>query len=1250
MKPANEKNEALLTTNKTRLSIAILIALASLSENSGTYASPGEVCSDGTLPTSPHTCSNGVVIPTNYVNSPILRKFVDTLPGLTPAAANTFADGTQGAYIPIAVADSMSYPGSHYYELAVVEYSQKMHSDLPKPSMLRGYVQIDRSTTNSQTPATPSDNLFSLKYPDGSQIYVAKEKGEINGVWDHSLDKDALGNPIMVAAIAFDKPHYLGPAIVATRGVPTRIKMNNLLPKGHATTDSQGKVTRNGDLFLPVDEALPGAGNSTIPLATFPQNRIAIHLHGGDNPWISDGTPLQWFSAETDPTIDPSLKRGNRSFNVPDMPYPGEAAVTLFWPNNQSARLAWYHDHAFGITRQNVYAGEAAPYLITDTAEDAALGSAVPSDMLALVLQDKTFVPYDIAAQDNKWDQAHWGAPGDLWYQHVYEPNILDHDPNTGQPLSSPLINPAGRWDYGPTASGADSTPAVLPLPDGSYGQVSSSPEVYTDTAMVNGVAYPSVTVEPKAYRVHFLNGASDRYFNLSLWVADSNTISVDGRTHTEVKMVPEIVITGVTVNNAGNGYKAPLVLITDNNGYGSGAIATAQVDNVGRITGITLIKSGSGYSNPQIQISDVSGTGASVSFQLDESRPGGIPDPEAAGPNIINFANEAGLLPHPIVHKPKAMDLDKYNSETGGGFYLANAERGDTVIDFSQYAGKTLILYNDSTAPVPDGDPRYDYYTGDLDQRTIGGAPSTHPGYGPNTRTLMQIKVASVSANGGVAQAYDPNGNGGPLATVLPTVYEHTADPHIDPSIVADGKPSTITLEQWKAAHKNITLVTKTIEGGFDVNFGRLIANFGIELPGQNKPTPLAYIDSPSDIIQDGKVQYWHIENNDADNHPIHFHLFNVQVIARVDHETGRLINPNPDEAGWKETVQNWPFEDIIVALKPKTPALPFGLPDSVRLMDPVLNTGDYTNTSLDQNYSAANVSPSSIPLIFQQYDLLTGAFIPPVNNIPSVVNDIKNYGWEYTFHCHILGHEENDLMRPIKFLPKPAIVPPAPKNVALDTATGKLTWRDPTPAQSPTTKGNPANEIGFRVEYASKIHGVVGPFTNAIPVGGLELFTIIPNNTLSQNLKSNPTPKINALANAVSFNIDSRVLPQTDLVYRVVAVNQAGETPSTPVSVAYSVIAPIKVAAFVMSTGTVDLSWVYNAVNESGFTLQRATSPDFSTGLVNTKIPSVKKVRIQNYVFKNVPRGSYYFRVQATNALWTSNWATSVAPITVP
>ena len=40
-----------------------------------------------------------------------------------------------------------------------------------------------------------------------------------------------------------------------------------------------------------------------------------------------------------------------------------------YYPNNQSARLLWYHDHAFGITRINAYAGIASAYIIRDDFE-----------------------------------------------------------------------------------------------------------------------------------------------------------------------------------------------------------------------------------------------------------------------------------------------------------------------------------------------------------------------------------------------------------------------------------------------------------------------------------------------------------------------------------------------------------------------------------------------------------------------------------------------------------------------------------------------------------------------------------------------------------------------------------------------------------------------------------------------------------------------------------------------------------------
>ena len=56
----------------------------------------------------------------------------------------------------------------------------------------------------------------------------------------------------------------------------------------------------------------------------------------------------------------------------------------------------FYHDHAWGITRLNVYAGEAAGYLITDDTEKALVASGTipaPTDAIPLVVQDRTFVP-----------------------------------------------------------------------------------------------------------------------------------------------------------------------------------------------------------------------------------------------------------------------------------------------------------------------------------------------------------------------------------------------------------------------------------------------------------------------------------------------------------------------------------------------------------------------------------------------------------------------------------------------------------------------------------------------------------------------------------------------------------------------------------------------------------------------------------------------------------------------------------------
>lgn len=46
--------------------------------------------------------------------------------------------------------------------------------------------------------------------------------------------------------------------------------------------------------------------------------------------------------------------------------------------------------------------------------------------------------------------------------------------------------------------------------------------EQFNDTPIVNGTAYPTVTLQPKAYRFRILNAANDRFFNLQWYMADS--------------------------------------------------------------------------------------------------------------------------------------------------------------------------------------------------------------------------------------------------------------------------------------------------------------------------------------------------------------------------------------------------------------------------------------------------------------------------------------------------------------------------------------------------------------------------------------------------------------------------------------------------------------------------------------------------------------------------------------------------------
>jgi hypothetical protein len=223
-----------------------------------------------------------------------------------------------------------------------------------------------------------------------------------------------------------------------------------------------------------------------------------------------------------------------------------------------------------------------------------------------------------------------------------------------------------------------------------------------------------------------------------------------------------------------------------------------------------------------------------------------------------------------------------------------------------------------------------------------------------------------------------------------------------------------------------------------FTLDYGRMNATLGVELPLTNFLTqttiPYGYIDPPTEIIQQGQTQLWKITHNGVDTHFVHFHLFNVQVVNRMGWD-GTIRPPDANELGWKDTVRMNPLEDILVALQPITPTTPFPIRDSIRLMD----------TTTAQGTSGQ----------------FTGS--DPFNNRITVTNAPLNFGWEYVWHCHILGHEENDMMRPILF----EVPPPAPSALTLTAAnspaTGiNLTWTDNSASESSFTVAR-ATDAGF-------------------------------------------------------------------------------------------------------------------------------------------------------------------------------------------
>lgn len=219
---------------------------------------------------------------------------------------------------------------------------------------------------------------------------------------------------------------YLGATIIAQRGQPVTVNATNNLGVHPLAA------------WISPNNGVPGiqASDAVAP-------RAAVHHHGGYNQEGSDGGPGDWFP-------------GN-----PNNPLLQGPTYTYTYANDMQAATQWYHDHAVGITRLNVYAGLAGCY----------------------------------------------------WLRDQYDTGLA------GNPLGLPYNGPNGTYEIPLVLQDK----AFINNPDGSSSQNYTAnppnwePEFFGDVAVVNGKAWPNLNVEQAIYRFRLINGAEARLFNLSL-------------------------------------------------------------------------------------------------------------------------------------------------------------------------------------------------------------------------------------------------------------------------------------------------------------------------------------------------------------------------------------------------------------------------------------------------------------------------------------------------------------------------------------------------------------------------------------------------------------------------------------------------------------------------------------------------------------------------------------------------------------
>jgi len=254
---------------------------------------------------------------------------------------------------------------------------------------------------------------------------------------------------------------------------------------------------------------------------------LVTHVHGAHVEYHSDGYPESWYLPNANNIPDGYAKRG-RFYNTKGSKQDGSAVYR--YDNSETSTTLFYHDHALGLTRLNVYAAGGGFWLIRKKNDR--------DDFLRR--KQKLPGPPPIYGEDPNSDpdvrkkireipimiqQMSFYEDGRLFYpaNRVYQQNDTCSD-----------------GDVFADTSGMPNIP-FLPSKKSDISPI-WNPEAFFDTWVVNGKTWPKLEVAPERYRFRLLNVADSAALNIFLKTSDGKkelTIYVIG---SEQGLLPDVV------------------------------------------------------------------------------------------------------------------------------------------------------------------------------------------------------------------------------------------------------------------------------------------------------------------------------------------------------------------------------------------------------------------------------------------------------------------------------------------------------------------------------------------------------------------------------------------------------------------------------------------------------------------------------------------------------------------------------------